>query len=129
MKPKTKKTVRVRCWVTAVAALGAGLVNGIIGTGGGIILAYVFAYLSKNEDGDAKDHLACAMAVTLPVSLISLFTYDAGYFKSFSHFAATAVPASAGGVLGAVLSDRVKAELIKKVFAVLVIYSGITMVF
>lgn len=129
MKGKTEKSTRLRYAVAVITAVGAGLVNGIIGTGGGIVLAYLFAYLSKGEDSDTKDHLACAMAVTLPVSLISLFTYKAGYFESFSHFAVTALPAAAGGVIGAVISDRVKAEILKKVFAVLVIYAGSTMIF
>jgi len=111
--------------ITVVAAFAAGMVNGVLGTGGGIVLAYLFAHL---KIGDEKDVLACAMAVILPVSLISLLTYESGYFDSFTHFLATAIPAGIGGLAGAYLSDKVSAVFMRKLFAVIVIYAGATMI-
>ena len=89
------------------------------------MLAYLFAHL---KIGDEKDVLACAMAVILPVSLISLFTYSSGYFDSFTHFLATAIPAGIGGLAGAYLSDKVSAVFIRKLFAAVVIYAGANMI-
>lgn len=129
MDVKHKKRPYSSVILTVVVSLAAGGVNGIIGTGGGIVLTYLFTYLSQNSNEDAKDHLASAMAVILPVSCVSLFTYEWGYFESLTHFFATAVPAAAGGLIGAFLSDKVKTEFLSKLFAVLVIYAGITMIF
>ena len=107
-------------------SFAAGCVNGLLGTGGGILLTYMFSYLCI---GNVKDSLASAMAVILPVSAVSLFTYEGGYFSGALHFFATAVPAALGGIAGAVLSDKVSADLLNKIFAILVIYAGVTMIF
>lgn len=111
--------------ITIAAALAAGMVNGVLGTGGGIVLAYLFAYLKV---GDEKDVLACSMAVILPVSLVSLLTYKSGYFENFTHFLATAVPAGIGGLLGAYLSDKSSPIFLRRLFAVIVIYAGANMI-
>ena len=57
--------------ICAFVSLAAGCVNGLLGTGGGILLTYMFAFLSV---GDVKDNLANAMAVIITVSAVSLFT-------------------------------------------------------
>lgn len=125
MALKSKKGGFFPLMICAFVSLAAGCVNGLLGTGGGILLTYMFAFLSV---GDVKDNLANAMAVIITVSAVSLFTYEGGYFSDSTHFFSTAIPAALGGISGAYLSDKVSAKLLNKVFAVLVIYAGINMI-
>ena len=112
----------------SVCALAAGIVNGLLGTGGGIILTFLFAYVFKGTSHDASDCLVSAMAVILPVSVLSLTTYEAGYITTVTDLLAVVIPSSLGGLAGAWLSRRLRPVILEKIFAVLVIYAGINMI-
>ena len=116
----------VLCSATAVFA---GVINGLLGTGGGIILTFLFSYVFKSYGHSAKDNLVSAMAVVLPVSVFSLTTYEAGYLSSTSDLLAVVIPSAVGGLAGAWLSNRLKPVILEKIFALIVIYAGITMIF
>ena len=111
------------------ASLAGGAVNGLLGTGGGIIFAYYFKYLEKRGKADEGSAFPSAMAVIMPVSLISFTTYDAARDVTLPFILKLAIPSAAGGLIGAYLSSRVKPVLLERLFAVLVIYAGVKMIF
>ncbi len=108
-------------------SLAAGLVNGIIGTGGGVVLTYMFSLLEKR--GGIKESLARAMAVMLPVSCVSLLTYSRGYFDSVPQFLATAVPALVGGFVGGALSRHTTSSVLRRLFGAVMLWGGLSMIF
>ena len=52
-----------------IGGLTAGFVNGLLGTGGGIIIIFILGKI--NEYNDSKDNFATAIAAILPISLVS----------------------------------------------------------
>ncbi len=110
----------------AIGAL-AGLVNGLLGAGGGIIITW---YLSKKlECENRNDVFANAVATMLPISVLSIILYfTKGYIILNSEFYSLLLPALVGGTLGAYLLTKIKFKLVKILFAVLVVISGFSMI-
>ena len=106
--------------------LAAGVVNGLLGTGGGTVLVPVLAYAVSGYD--TEDCLISAMITVLFLSAISFFTYGAPKSGDVSSLLYIGIPAAAGGVLGAVIGERMKPKILSAVFAVLIIWSGIKMI-
>ena len=106
----------------------AGTVNGLLGTGGGIILVFLLAYLLKGQNADSRDVYANVIAVVLPLSAVSLILYLVRGMVESVGFGIYIFPAIIGGVLGGLLLQRINTTLLKKAFAILVIYSGISMI-
>ena len=106
-------------------ALG-GLANGFFGSGGGLFLVPLFTKWIKIDERKA---FASSVAVILPLSLISAVVY---FIKGSLDFSG-AWPYLAGGVLGGIVSGfvfkKVPVNLLRRVFAVLIIYGGIRAVF
>lgn len=113
----------------SVGALIAGVVNGLLGTGGGIVLSFLFAYVFRGIPHNSGDNFVSAMAVILPVSVLSLTTYESGYVTSVRDLLAVVIPSAAGGLAGAWLSCRIRPVVLEKIFALLVIYAGFNMIF
>lgn len=106
----------------------AGFVNGLLGAGGGIILVFTLG-AAMGRDADPRDIYATALAITLPVTALSLARYAAGGALDTTGFARFLIPAVLGGALGGWLLDRLDTRLTKKIFAAIVIWSGLSMLF
>ena len=112
----------------ALLGLAAGFSNGLLGAGGGIIIVFGLSPLLSHEENGTRDVFANALTVMLPVSIVSVISYIIkGRFDTDS-FGVYAIPAIVGGFLGAVLLDRLNLTVIKKLFAILVIWSGIYLI-
>ncbi len=111
-------------------ALLAGFVNGMLGTGGGIILVFLLSRIMRKEAGyTSRDVFATVIAIILPMSAVSLFVYFKGGNVDFRE-ALPYLPAGAlGGVLGAFLLEKISIKLLKKIFALMVVYAGVRMLF
>ncbi len=114
--------------VTAAGiSLTAGLVNGIIGTGGGVVLTYMFSRLDGH--GGIKESLSRAMAVMLPVSCVSLLTYQNGYFDSVPQLLVTVLPALVGGFAGGALSRHATPLVLRRLFGAVMLWGGLSIIF
>lgn len=101
----------------AICALCAGLVNGFLGTGGGIILILALSRLELGE----RDRFATVIAAILPMSLVSTLLYGQDFGKAEKWL----LPGIIGGVTGAFLLDKISTKLLKKLFALMVIWAGV----
>lgn len=131
MLSNKKAYFRDALWFVPAAAL-AGVVNGLLGAGGGVIMLYVIkAVLSRRAgEGDVgKDTFATVVAVMLPVSLISAISYGAAGNVDMTEMQILTLPAIVGGIIGAYLTDKLPTRVIRGIFAVLVIVSGVRMIF
>ena len=106
--------------------LAAGIINGLLGGGGGMI---VVPGLALTLGLTAKKSHATALAVILPASVISacilLFTFK----NDLVLLSATTLGVSAGGVVGALLLKKLKNPAITKIFAVLMLLAGVKLLF
>lgn len=102
--------------------------NGLLGAGGGIVITF---YLKRALcDGEKNDIFANALATMLPMSLVSLGYYLLGGYARVDGSVLRMLPSAIlGGGIGAFLLGRVRFKLLNSVFSLLVIVSGLFMIF
>ncbi len=139
---------RLSCLMIALVGAGAGFINGLLGAAGGIVLVTLLPYMTLPErllrpgrwsDGpevgfrhlsDRRDLLTLALTVMLPVSALSFRRYLAGGVNLPPTLPTSLIlPAAAGGLLGAWLLDRLPQKRLRQLFALLIVVSGLRMLF
>lgn len=125
LKKKQGKQVAVYLIVTGLLA---GVVNGLLGAGGGILVVFALSALLGEEMGDPRDLYANALCVMLPISIISCIRYALNGNLRTEGFGVYALPAVAGGLVGGFLLGKLKAAWLKKLFGALVIWSGVLLI-
>ena len=106
----------------------AGLINGLLGAGGGILLVRFIGKIVGTES-EGKDVFATALATMLPMSIVSTFAYIIRGSMIEFDIAPIFLPAVVGGVGGALLLNVIDTRLLRLVFSALVVFSGINMLF
>lgn len=113
----------------------AGVINGLLGAGGGVIIVLVLGallqkskpYDSADTSGDSKDVYATSLLCMLPVSMLSALQY-AGTAQTMQHeFSHYLLPAILGGIVGGLLLHRVRLPWLRSLFAILLLVSGTRM--
>lgn len=115
-----KKTI-----LLLVFSFAAGLLNGFLGTGGGILLVFLFSLV---YDGNRRDLFADTVLTVFFLSLVSALLYAKAGMIDLSFSATFFVPGVIGGVCGALLLEKIDLPLLKKLFAAMVIFCGVRMV-
>lgn len=113
----------------AVSALAAGLVNGLLGAGGGIVVVWVLSRVLAHSLTDRRDAFANALTVMLPISAISAAMYGMRDAVDLRELDILILPAIAGGFIGALVLDKINTKWLRLLFAAIIIYSGLTMLF
>ena len=111
-----------------LGGLAAGVANGLLGAGGGIIIVWILQKAIGDLTGDSRDVFANALAVMLPISAVSAISYAVAGSMPRDDMSRFILPAILGGLVGAYLLDRLSIESVKTLFCVLVVLSGIIMV-
>ena len=102
-----------------------GLTNGLFGSGGGTVLVPCLVFLMDVEDHKAH---ATAIAVILPLSILSAFIYYGYNVVELSLTLKVAVGSVAGGLVGSMLLNKLSIGLLRKIFGILMILAAIRMV-
>ena len=98
-----------------------GFINSFLGAGGGMVAVPLLNNLGLEEK---KCH-ANAVAIILPITVVSAVLYLIKGYVSFSD-ALPFLPAGIGGaVLGSFLLSKISPVLLKKIFSVIMVYAGI----
>lgn len=116
---------RIMLMLTGIAA---GFTNGLLGAGGGILIVFGMSSLLKNDPDGGRDVFANALAVMMPISVVSVISYLLSGRMLSESFNVYLIPTLLGGLVGGFLLDRLKLPLLKKMFAIIVIWSGIYMI-
>lgn len=114
--------------ILALSGLAAGILNGLLGAGGGIVMTFALDAVLSRAGATKRDVFANVIAAMLPISFVSTLIYashgniDAGKFEMFL------IPAILGGAIGAFLLSRISTTGLGRIFSLLVIWSGIYMI-
>lgn len=111
--------------IIAIGAL-AGFFNGLFGSGGGTIV--VPAMVSLLGISEQKAH-ATAIAVILPLSIISSFIYFKNNFTDWKLSMNVMLGSTLGGYIGAKILNRFSANALRKIFGISMILAALRMVF
>lgn len=106
--------------------LVTGMVNGLLGIGGGTILIPAMVFLLGEKQHQAH---GTSLAIILPTALISALVY---YFNNSLDLTLSLKIASGaiiGGYIGAKLMNRIPAQRLKKLFGIFMVIAGLRMVF
>lgn len=122
---REKKSVAIKL---ALAGLLAGFINGLLSAGGGIVIVLALSKLLGDTLEHKNDVFANALCVMLPLSLFSCLLYALKGNLITEGFGVFALPAILGGAVGGALLGKLKAAFVKKLFAALVIVSGILLI-
>lgn len=126
---KTRTETRRSLLYFILVCTAGGFINGLLGAGGGILLVWAFSTCIKDHSPDRiRDTFAATLAAVIPITALSALLYGNISPDSVTEMTPLIIPAMVGGVLGALLLGKIPTGFLKKLFAVLVLYSGISMV-
>ncbi len=107
------------------AGLFTGAVNGLFGGGGGMIAVPLLKNMCGYEEKRAH---ATAILVILPVCAVSAVTYIINGYFSASVIIPAALGSVAGGLLGAMLLNKLPEFIVNIVFIAVMLAAGIRMI-
>ncbi|WP_425060941.1 hypothetical protein SCACP_17050 [Sporomusa carbonis] len=104
---------------------GAGILSGLLGVGGGVVMVPMLVFILG-----VAQHMAqgISMLVIIPTAVVSIWQFHKDKLVNYQ----AAICLAGGAVVGALISANfvqyVPANLLKQIFGVFVIYSGVRMV-
>ena len=105
----------------AASGLTIGIVNGLLGAGGGMIAVPLLKKLGLEQ----KESHANAVALILPISIFSVFLYLKRDYVSISD----AFPFIPTGILGSILGTyflkKISPVTLKRIFGGFMLYAGV----
>jgi len=111
---------------TAAIGLVSGICNGLFGSGGGTILVPAMVFLLKVEQHKAH---ATAIAVILPLTIISSIIYITSGIYDITLTYKITIGSILGGLLGAILLNKLSSNFLRKIFGIFMIIAAIRMWF
>ncbi|MDR1663879.1 MAG: sulfite exporter TauE/SafE family protein [Clostridiales bacterium] len=114
-----------KCLRTAVGAL-VGIANGLFGAGGGTILVPAMEKFFKVETHKAH---ATAIAVILPLSVVSAVIYMRGAPVDWRAVLYVSAGGAAGGYAGANWLNKLSAGWLHKIFGAFLVFAALRMLF
>jgi len=121
-------TRKLRFPFLALTATLSGFCNALLGAGGGILLTLFMGRTLNEEFPDRRDLLATSQAAMIPGCALSCLIYGISGTLDTEGFSLFAIPAVIGGALGSILLNKINSKWIGRIFAALVIWSGIRMI-
>ncbi|MEG1612848.1 MAG: sulfite exporter TauE/SafE family protein [Clostridia bacterium] len=107
-----------------VGGLITGFANGFFGGGGGMLVVPLLTIILKLSE---KQSHATAIAIILPLSIISAAAYLAKGITGGEWLTSVTVGVVIGGAIGAVLLSKLSTKLVSGIFYVVMIAAGIRM--
>lgn len=110
-------------WKAAAAGLAAGILNGLFGSGGGMAALPVL----KKSGLSVKEAHATSVLMMSVLTVLSAYLYLSTGRLVLGEAARFIPGGIAGGVLGALLFTKIKANALRKIFGGFVIFAAVKM--
>ena len=104
----------------------SGVINGLLGSGGGVIAVLGLERILKLP---AKKAHGTAVAVMLPVTVVSFIVYLFRYDLELMTALWVTVGGCVGGIIGAKFLKKISAKWLHKIFGGLMIIAAVRMMF
>lgn len=101
-----------------------GIINSLVGACGGIITV---AALKKDGMDQTKAH-ANAIAIILPLTIISSVFYICNGYAKISDALIFLPGGIVGAIVGGILLPKIPQNILKKLFAIFIIWAGLRMI-
>ena len=118
MENKKPKSIK-----TAVTGAASGFINGLFGSGGGIIAVM----LLRREMSDMRRAHATATLMIFVISIVSVTLYAATGYVDFSVGLKLMPGGLAGAAVGAALLRKIKPSSLRRLFGLIMVVSGVVM--
>lgn len=103
-----------------------GVLNGLFGAGGGVVAVETL----KHAGLDQKSAQSTSIAVILPLCILSaIFYYFDGKIELNNNIWFLLPSGLVGALFGTFLMKKISCNLLKKIFCIFMIYSGVRMFF
>lgn len=116
-----KKIFSKKNITTAAAGLLIGGINGLLGAGGGMIAVPML----KKAGLEQKEAHANAVAVILPISVLSAVLYVIKGYVNISDSLPYIPTGVVGSVLGTLILKKISPLWLKRIFGAFMVYAGV----
>ena len=113
-------------WILVIFSALAGFINGFLGGGGGVLIVALLLAVVKLHQ---KHSQATALLIILPLTVVSAVVYLIKGNVDWTPTLWATLGVVVGGVVGALLLSKLKGNVAKIIFAVVLILGGIKMFF
>lgn len=115
--------MRMKKYTLTLLGILVGAVNILLGAGGGILAVPIL----RKSGCDQKQAQANAVAVILPLTIISFIIYAKQKYVNFSSQIWVVPFAVLGAVLGTLVFKKLSSSILRKIFAIFMIWAGVRM--
>ena len=113
-------------WILVIFSALAGFINGFLGGGGGVLIVALLLAVVKLHQKHAQ---ATALLIILPLTVVSAAVYLIKGNVEWTPTIFATLGVVAGGIVGALLLSKIKGNVAKIIFALVLIAGGIKMFF
>lgn len=107
---------------TSVAGIGAGIVNGLFGAGGGMVLVPLLTWLTDLND---EEIFPASVSIILPICLVSLsITFQADAL-SWGIVLPYLTGSATGGILAGLLGKKIPTLWLHRLLGILILWGGV----
>ena len=117
--------IKCKC-KTIIIGILTGLANGLFGSGGGTVLIPCLVFWNDIEDHKAH---ATAIAVILPLTIISSFIYIKNNLVDYSLTYKVTIGSMLGAYIGSTMLNKISSQILKKTFGTFMIIAAFRMLF
>ncbi len=107
---------------TIIAGAGAGIVNGLLGAGGGMVLVPLLGKLTDLKD---KEVFASSVAIILPISILTLLLSCQWDTIPWRQTVPYLLGSAAGGILAGKFSKNIPTLWLHRGLGALILWGGI----
>ena len=121
-----KKDKKISVWILIIIGLFIGFVNGFWGGGGGMICVPTLSMILGLEE---KESHATTILIMLPLSIASFVVYLISGSLDFKMAFIITSGFVVGGVVGAIILNKINNVVLQIVFAFIIIFGGVKLLF
>lgn len=111
-------------FVTCLGGLLAGILNGMLGAGGGMIIVPILTKLGLEQ----QNAHATSVCIIMPICIVSAITYLYSGHVSFFDASPYLIWGIVGAILGTWILQKISPKLLRRIFGGLMIWAAIRMV-